>query len=99
MTIDPTGLSVEDKLRRAWYYLGRGLSDLISEGVEFITLYSDTKVIDQLDGALIDDEECAIMARDIKAEGLTKFVYYELRKVTNRIIKEKFDEAKKELRG
>lgn len=99
MTIDVEDLSIEDKLRRAWYYLGRGISDVLGDGFQFITLISDTKVIDQLDGVIIEDEDCITMARSIRVNGLPKFLHYELRKVTHNAIVDKFNEAGKELRG
>jgi hypothetical protein len=99
VTIDPDSLSIEDKLRRAWYYLGRGIADALEEKAEFITLCSDTKVIDQLEGVIIDDEDCLNMARQIKEKGLTRFIYHELQKATSMVMNDKLNEAIEELRG
>jgi len=89
----------EDKLRKAWFYLGRGLHELLIEKYETIIIISDTKVIDQLEGVIIDDADCLAMATSIKQRGLTKFLHYELRKVTTKAIEDKFNEAKRTLRG
>jgi len=99
MTIDDTDLNVEAKLRRAWYYLGRGMRDALDDSIEFITLISDTKVIDQLNGVIIDDEDCLMMARSIRARGLPQFLHYTCKKVTTQIISEEFDKARRALRG
>jgi len=99
MTIDISDLSTEARLRRAWYYLGRGIADILQNGYEFVELYSDTKVIDQLDGVIIDDDDCIIMSKTIRTALTKRFVHYELRKVTNQAMIDKFNEARKELRG
>jgi len=99
MTIDASDLTLEQRLQRAWYYLGKGIADVLSDGYEFVELLSDTKVIDQLDGVVIEDEDCLAMAHSIRSKGLPQLLHYELKKVTTEKIEVIFNEAEKELRG
>ena len=74
--------SPEDELRGAWYALGKGLEELISDGFEFAILLSPTKVIDQLEGSPIDDVVVLKMKKEIVEKAFTKLLHVEKRKIS-----------------
>jgi len=91
--------SPEDELRSAWYALGNGLRELIAENVEFITLLSPTKVIDQLEGSFIDDALIKKMKQEIVEKAFTKFLNIEKKKISYDEFEKYRDRAKDELGG
>ncbi|HUX78941.1 MAG TPA: hypothetical protein VMW10_04240 [Alphaproteobacteria bacterium] len=91
--------SPEDELRSAWYALGNGLRELIAENVEFVTLLSPTKVIDQLEGSFIDDALIKKMKQEIVEKAFTKFLNIEKKKISYDEFEKYRDRAKDELGG
>jgi hypothetical protein len=87
----------ERRHRKAWLYLGRGLKELIDDNFEFVDTFSDSKVIDQLKGALVEDEECKMMREVIINRGLPKFVWVSHNKLTPESMASSFRKARTEL--
>jgi len=92
--------SPEDELRGAWYSLGRGLEEILSDdGIEFVTLISPTKVIDQLEGVPLDDYVVSKMYNEIVEKAFTKLLNIEKRKISYDEYRERREQAVDELGG
>jgi hypothetical protein len=89
----------EEEARLAWYALGRGISEAISEKVEFITIITYTKVVDVLEGAFIDDPLSLRLKNEIVEKGLPKFIHVVYQKTSKEDHDELLRGAANELEG
>jgi len=89
----------EEQEQRAWYSLGCGIREAISESVEFLTVTSYTKVVDQLQGVAIEDPIAVRMSQEIITKGLTKFIHVIYSKVSPEESERRLADAANDLEG